>query len=293
MHLRKYRHCRYHEARVETEVIGNVAVRGDGGANAVHVLLRDHPVDEREHEHAAAQGMRPERHRGTGSVRVVGVPARDHRAARRVEHQRVEAHDPGAAVTGVHHVRGPVERQSWPPAPAADVLARCRTDDLRRVQPALHRVLARFAHRHRDRAVAGCVRYRVATLFLHRHVRVPGRHHQRLQPDHAHRVRVRRPAAGRHPGRAVRRFPERQARVRRRVRPEPGSERDGPGPGPTVHLRHVRTVQDVLFNLQDHVRSENRHRELQDRVRQARQPQASHTVSDDRRLAVDRRSFYW
>jgi len=203
----------------------------------------------------------------------------------------VEAHDPGTAVAGVYHVRGPVERPARPAPPATDVRAGDWTDDLRRVQSAGHRVLAPVAHRHRHRAVANRVRHRVAALLLHRHVRVPGRHHRHVQPNHAHRVRVSRPAAGRHLGRAVRRLPEREARVRRRVCLEHGSERGRPVPGPAVHLRHVRTVQDDRFAVQEHVRPKYRRREHQDRVRQARQPQALYTLADDRRLAVDRRSF--
>jgi len=153
--------------------------------------------------------MQSERDRCTGPTRVAGLSPGERRTARRLVHQRVEAHDPGTAFTGVHHVRGPVERPARPSAPAADVRAGDRTDDLRHVQPAVHRVLGPVSHRHRHHAVVNRVRHRVATLLLHRHVRVPGRHHRHVQPDHAHRVRVCRAAAGRHLGRAVRRLPER------------------------------------------------------------------------------------
>jgi len=217
----------------------------------------------------------------------------EQRAARSVVHQHVEAHHPGTGVADVHHVRRPVERPARPPAPAADVRAGDRADDLRRVQPALRPVLGRrVAHRHRHHAVGDHIRHRVAALLLHRHVRVPGRHHGHVQPDHAHRVRVGHPAAGRHPGRAVRRFLEREARVRRRIRPERVPKRGRSVPGTAIHLRHVRAVQDDRFAVQDHVRPEYRRQKLQDRVHQARQSQSPYTVADDRRLAVDRRSFH-
>lgn len=177
----------------------------------------------------------------------------ERRAARCLVHQRVETHDPGTAVAGVHHVRGPLERLSRPPAPAADVRAGDRTDDLRRVQPTGHPVLAPVAHRHRHHAVSNRVRHRVTALLLHRHVRIPGRHHRHVQPDHAHWVRVSRSAAGRHLGRTVRWLPERETRVRLRVCLKHGPERCRPVPGPAVHLRHVRTVQVDRFVVQEHV----------------------------------------
>lgn len=235
--------------------------------------------------------MQPERYRGTGPACVGGLSSGEQRAARRLVHQRVETLDPRTAVAGVHHVRGPVERPARPPSTAADVRAGDRTDDLRHVQPTVNCVLEPVAHHHRHHAVANRVPHRVTALLLHRHVRVPGRHHRHVQPDHAHRVRVGRPAAGRHLGRAVRRLPEREAWVHRRVCLERGPERGRPVPGPAVHLRHVRTVQGDRFAVQDHVRPKYRRQELQDRVRQARQPQALYTLADDRRLAVDRRSF--
>jgi len=119
--------------------------------------------------------MQPERDHGTGPASVAGLSSGERRAARRLVHQRVETHDPRTSVAGVHHVRGPVERPARPPSPAADVRAGDRTDDLRRVQPTVCRILEpAVTHCHRHHAVANPVCHRVAALLLHRHVRVSG-----------------------------------------------------------------------------------------------------------------------
>jgi len=219
------------------------------------------------------------------------VPERELRARVGGQNPDVEADHPILGAAGVHTVRGPVERPARPSTPAADVRAGDRTDDLRRVQSTVHRVLGPVAYFHRHHAVANLIRHRVSTLFLHRHVRVPGRHHRHVQPDHAHRVRVGRVTAGRHLGRAVRWLPEREVRVRRRVCLERGPERGRPVPRFAVYLRHVRTVQNERFAVQEHVRSKYRRRERQDRVRQAGQPQALYTLVDDRCLSIDRWTF--
>lgn len=91
MLVRECRRRRHHDD-VHAE-IQNVSLRGDDRAHAVLVLRGHHPVEQRGHEHAFAQGMQPERDCGTRPARLAGMYDGERRAARSVDNQRVEAHD--------------------------------------------------------------------------------------------------------------------------------------------------------------------------------------------------------
>lgn len=231
--------CHDGVVQVPAEVVRDAPVRGDGGTDAVPVLPVQRDVIEHEHELAVAQGVRSGRDDCARPVgRRVALPAGARRAARRVVRERVEAPRPGGADGGVCHVRGPVERQPRPPAPAAHVRAGFRADAVRHAQRALLRGVDRAAANRRPRPVRRRVADRFLPLFLYRHVCVPVGHYRRYEPHHAHRFRVRRPAAVSHRWRPVCRLPERPSRVCRRVRRLHRRQRAGPVPGPVARVRH-------------------------------------------------------
>lgn len=124
---------------------------------------------------------------------------------------------------------------------------------MRRAQHSVHRVLERVAHHHWACTVADRVHHRNVSLFFHRHIRVLVRRDRREQPLHENRLRVGRHTAFRHHGLPGIRLFERQARFRRRVRPDYRDQRDRPDLGLIVRLRHVRTVQIIWLSVQDHI----------------------------------------
>lgn len=261
--------ARHGDTRVSAEVVQSDTVRGDGGANAVLLLLVHRDLGHRGLEPVAAQGMRPGSDRGTGLAELVAVPHGEAVAAHRGRHKRVEAYHPGADVAHVHHVRGAVERQPRAPAPAAHVRAGVRANIVRRAQHTVLRALARVARRHRYHTSTHVRGHGHVPLFPDRRVRVPVRRDGREQPHHAAGLRVRHPAAVRRLRLPVVRLLERQARLRRRVRTEHRSQRARPVPGHLVHLRLVRAVQTaVRLALQDDVQPGHRRQKLQDHIHQ-------------------------